>query len=113
MTQALSSLVTGSSSKSFKSYNRFKQVQLNGSFTGYIEDFVAYGNFKTDLGIITTDINLKIADDPGNTPYSGKIKLADIPIMNNRSISEFKIEIASVYKKIQQLPSLKKTELRL
>ncbi len=67
-------------SAAFKRYNRFKQVQLNGSFTGYTEDFVAYGNFKTDLGTIISDINLKIAPDPSNTSYSGEIRLGNFDL---------------------------------
>ena len=81
-------------SKAFKTYNRFKQVQLNGSFTGYIEDFVAYGNFKTDIGTIISDINLKISSEPENTSYSGKIQLDDFDLgtyLNNKVLGKIKL----------------------
>jgi hypothetical protein len=82
-------------SQAFKSYNRFKQVQLNGSFTGYVEDFVAYGKIKTDLGTIVSDINLKIANEPGNTTYSGKIQLDDFDLgqyLNNKVLGKIKLD---------------------
>ena len=62
-------------SKGFKEYNRFKRVQLDASFTGYVHDFVAYGSFNTDLGTIVSDINLKLSDKPEDTFYKGKLEL--------------------------------------
>lgn len=34
-------------------------ISFNGSFTGFISDFVAYGRFGTDLGTLHTDISLR------------------------------------------------------
>jgi hypothetical protein len=34
-------------------------VTFKGNFTGFINDFVAYGVFKTELGIVTTDLSIK------------------------------------------------------
>jgi len=82
-------------SEGFKTYNRFKQVQLNGSLTGYIEDFVAYGNFKTNLGTIISDINLKIASNPALSSYSGKIQLDDFDLgsyIDNKYLGEITLE---------------------
>ena len=47
-------------------------INYKGNFTGFINDFVAYGNINTSLGSVTGDINLKL---PANRPplYSGKI----------------------------------------
>ena len=47
-------------------------IKYKGNFTGFIRDFVAFGTIKTNLGIITGDINLKL---PDNKPavYLGKI----------------------------------------
>jgi TamB, inner membrane protein subunit of TAM complex len=69
-------------SEAFKSYNRFSKVRLNGSFTGYVGDFVASGNFKTNLGTIISDINLKLSTDPTKTEYIGKIQLIDFELGN-------------------------------
>lgn len=47
-------------------------VRYKGNFTGFINDFVAYGSINTNLGIVTGDINMKF---PFNKPpvYLGKI----------------------------------------
>jgi hypothetical protein len=53
--------------------NQIKYINFKGSFTGFIKDFVAFGTIETNLGTITSDINLKLPD--GSQPiYSGKLK---------------------------------------
>ncbi|MBN2743079.1 MAG: translocation/assembly module TamB domain-containing protein [Marinilabiliaceae bacterium] len=37
-------------------------IQYKGNFTGFVNDLVAYGTFKTDLGYIRTDLGLKYTD---------------------------------------------------
>lgn len=47
-------------------------VDFKGDFTGYIRDFVAYGNFTTNIGQLDADIHLKLP--AGGTPdYSGSL----------------------------------------
>ena len=47
-------------------------IDFNGSFTGFIKDFVTFGTIRTNLGTITTDLNMKLPD--GKQPfYSGNI----------------------------------------
>jgi len=47
-------------------------LDFNGSFTGFIKDFVTYGTISTNLGTIKSDLNMKLPD--GKQPmYSGKI----------------------------------------
>ncbi|HET6721867.1 MAG TPA: hypothetical protein VFH07_03920, partial [Chitinophagaceae bacterium] len=47
-------------------------LDFNGSFTGFIKDFVTYGTIRTNLGTITSDLNMKLPD--GKEPfYSGSI----------------------------------------
>lgn len=47
-------------------------IRFKGNFTGFIKDFVAYGNISTSLGNLNADINMKIPDHKTPT-YSGKI----------------------------------------
>ncbi|MEP6711423.1 MAG: translocation/assembly module TamB domain-containing protein [Ferruginibacter sp.] len=47
-------------------------ISYSGYFTGFINDFVTYGNFKTNLGSITADMNVKIPEGASSS-YSGKI----------------------------------------
>jgi hypothetical protein len=47
-------------------------IRFTGNFTGFIHDFVAYGNLNTALGNVNADINMKLPG--GKVPsYSGKI----------------------------------------
>lgn len=47
-------------------------LDFNGSFTGFIKDFVTYGTIRTNLGTVTSDLNMKLPE--GRQPfYSGNI----------------------------------------
>ena len=47
-------------------------LDFNGSFTGFVKDFVTYGTIRTNLGTITSDLNMKLPE--GKEPfYSGSI----------------------------------------
>lgn len=47
-------------------------IRFKGNFTGFINDFVAFGNINTGLGNINADLNMKL---PAGRPavYSGKL----------------------------------------
>jgi hypothetical protein len=47
-------------------------IRFKGNFTGFINDFVAYGNINTALGNINADINMKLPAGKVAS-YSGKI----------------------------------------
>lgn len=47
-------------------------IRFVGNFTGFIQDFVAYGNISTSIGNLNADLNMKLPT--GQVPsYSGKI----------------------------------------
>ena len=52
--------------------SKLGNIQYKGNFTGFINDFVAFGTINTNLGVVTGDINMKL---PDNKPpvYLGKI----------------------------------------
>ncbi len=52
--------------------SRLGNIYYKGNFTGFINDFVAYGTIISNLGTATTDINMKIPEN-GIPQYSGKI----------------------------------------
>jgi len=61
--------------------NKFGNINFNGNFTGFQNDFIAYGEFKTKLGRIVSDVNMKI--DKNNIPaYTGNVKTYDFNIGN-------------------------------
>ncbi|RZL34395.1 MAG: translocation/assembly module TamB, partial [Pedobacter sp.] len=76
----LDELLTDITGKKVKSIpvivNKFGNVNFNGSFTGFQNDFIAYGEFKTKLGRIKSDVNMKI-DKKGMPSYTGNVKTFD------------------------------------
>jgi hypothetical protein len=61
--------------------SKFGNINFNGTFTGFQNDFIAYGEFKTKLGRVVSDVNMKI--DKNDVPsYSGNVKTYDFHIGN-------------------------------
>ncbi len=63
-------------------------LDFDGSFTGFLKDFVTYGTIRTNLGTLTSDLNMKLPD--GKEPlYSGNIASQDFQLgqfINNPEI---------------------------
>ena len=49
------------------------KVNFMGKFTGFFSDFVAFGNIKTDIGFISSDLNVKVDRKKKTTVYSGHV----------------------------------------
>ena len=62
------------------SLDKFGLIRFDGTFTGFYQDFVAYGNFHTALGTANTDINMKISPDFDDYTYSGNVNLVDFDL---------------------------------
>lgn len=43
-------------------FAKLGQLQFSGNFTGFMEDFVAYGTLNTQIGSVTSDLSLKRKD---------------------------------------------------
>ncbi len=63
--------------KNLLTVKKFGEIQFNAQFLGFFNDFVADGNFSTDLGKIQSDINLKI-EEPSR--YSGNLAMYDFDL---------------------------------
>jgi len=61
-------------------------VSFKGRFTGFFKDFVAYGNMKTDIGYITSDINLKFKSGKNEGVYSGHLATTNFNVGSYWSI---------------------------
>ncbi|GAB3837835.1 translocation/assembly module TamB domain-containing protein [Hymenobacter jeollabukensis] len=58
-------------------FQRLGTVTLNGAqFLGFYNDFVANGDFRTRLGNVMADVNLKFKNDPRNSSYEGTVRTA-------------------------------------
>jgi len=60
---------------------KIEYVRFKGNFTGFIKDFVTYGTMQTNLGTISSDINMKL--NRAQPVYSGTINT------NNFKLGEF------------------------
>ncbi len=73
-----------------KDLRELGQLNYQGNFTGFIDDFVAYGKLTTDLGEISTDLSIR--PDTSNTlVFNGEIATSDFhagKLMQNDDIGE-------------------------
>ena len=71
------------------------KVNFKGKFSGFYNDFVAYGNLNTALGYLSSDINLKFNPSRKKEFYKGHLsakdfnlgKLIDVQDLNKVSLS--------------------------
>lgn len=58
---------------------KLQYVRFNGSFTGFIRDFVTFGTIQTNLGTLVSDLNMKLP--AGQEPaYSGNISTTNFQL---------------------------------
>ncbi|MFM8448843.1 MAG: hypothetical protein ACKOAY_01945 [Haliscomenobacter sp.] len=59
------------------SFDKLGHLDFSGSFTGFFEDFVAYGNLRTDLGTARMDMQMVVRGGKERASYSGRLQLID------------------------------------
>ena len=64
----------------YQTARKFGMVNLTSEFIGYTNDFVANGRFRTALGNIRTDINLKLPQNQDNITYNGSLYLRNFQL---------------------------------
>lgn len=57
----------------YELFDKLGNVIVKGRFTGFVNDFVSYGSFQSDVGIIKTDISVKQSSNQKGLIYDGKI----------------------------------------
>lgn len=60
-----------------KELERFGLLKFKGSYTGFFNDFVAYGKLETPFGNISSDLNMKLTDDALQSIYSGNLDITN------------------------------------
>ena len=61
-------------------YSFGDDIRFTGNFSGFISDFVAYGDFRTDHGKVISDINFKIQNELKAAQYRGNLRLIDFDL---------------------------------
>jgi hypothetical protein len=62
-----------------ESFSRLGTISFDGSFTGFTTDFVTYGNFRSNIGTIRTDISLRPEESKG-FKIKGLVSLSNIAL---------------------------------
>lgn len=55
-------------------FNRLGNIIFKGQFTGFYNDFVAFGEMRSDLGMLATDIGISQSEKTKEISYSGQLK---------------------------------------
>lgn len=64
-----------------KSFYDAGLLTYKGNFSGFLTDFVAFGTFSSEMGILTTDISV-IPESEGTISYRGKLGTTDFQLGN-------------------------------
>ncbi|MBN2519985.1 MAG: translocation/assembly module TamB domain-containing protein, partial [Bacteroidales bacterium] len=67
---------------------KFGNVSYNGNFTGFYDDFVAYGDLSTDIGYFSTDLSL-VPETGKHIKINGKIKSFDLNLGELINLKEY------------------------
>jgi hypothetical protein len=54
-------------------------IRFNGTYTGFVNDFVTFGTIQTALGTLKTDLNMKLPAG-GEPVYSGSLSTAKFQV---------------------------------
>ena len=63
-------------------------ISFRGNFTGYLNDFVAYGTFSTALGSFSSDLSMKQNTETRRLFYKGKLKSTGFDIGKFLSVKQ-------------------------
>jgi len=61
-------------------FNNLRDINANGSFTGFMNDFVAYGVVKSDMGYVRADVHFTEIDNGNDYRYTGEIITKDFDL---------------------------------
>lgn len=59
--------------------NKLGTINYKGRFSGFVDDFISYGEFKTSAGRLETDINMKLGKGD-EADYKGTLKAMDFDL---------------------------------
>ncbi len=68
-------------------FDRLGKINFRGSFDGFFEDFVAYGDLRSDIGRAILDMRMNLKNGKEKAGYSGKLTLESFDLgvwLNNR-----------------------------
>ncbi len=70
-------------------FDKLGDLHFSGQFTGFFNDFVAYGDLQTDLGAVTSDVQLQLTEGVESAKYEGQLNLKDFDLATWTGDSQF------------------------
>ena len=80
-------------------FDKLGNLNFNGQFTGFFNDFVAFGDLKTDLGEVSSDVQFTLTEGVESAKYGGKLNLKDFDLATWTGDSQFGNMTISAYVK--------------
>jgi hypothetical protein len=77
-------------------FNRLGNIALRGQFTGFYNDFVAFGEMRSDIGTMATDLGISQSETTKVISYLGQIKATDFNLGRLFDIKDLGILSANV-----------------
>jgi hypothetical protein len=76
--------------------NRLGLIGYQGNITGFLSDLVAYGNFSTNLGSISSDISLRFENHLRDLSYNGRLRTSGFQLgqlLNDNAVGRISIDM--------------------
>lgn len=61
-------------------FDRLGRLDFSGTYYGFFEDFVAFGNLKTDIGRASLDMHLNVREGRARASYNGDLRLQNFDL---------------------------------
>ena len=77
-----------------KGVRQFGNIRFVGNYTGFFQDFVAYGRLKTSIGEIDSDLKLNFRDGLDQASYSGGVRFNDFDLgayLDNKNLGKISL----------------------
>lgn len=90
-----------------KELHRLGQINYRGNISGFLSNLVAYGNFNTNVGNISSDISLRFENNLMDLFYNGTLKTKGLSIgklLNDTAFGNIAIDLNTKGTKIHNQP---------
>ena len=101
-TSELQDLIAKIDNKPFvlpKEFNRLGLITYKGNITGFLSDLVAFGNFRTNIGSISSDISLRFENNLRDLSYNGTLKTSNLSLgklLNDTTFGKIAINLNTI-----------------
>lgn len=76
--------------------NRLGLIGYQGNITGFLSDLVAYGNMRTNLGNISSDISLRFENHLRDVTYNGRLRTSGFQLgqlLDDKNVGRISIDM--------------------